>query len=440
HLLKGASLVVADADDDLALIAAIAGVPVEGVGEGRFASLTGAKSDAATLRALFRAHLVDGLHYLDVFSGMPATLAQAIEQVAFWRALIDGNRGIEAAMGFAPWKRASVAPLLWNGEPVRFLGKVDSLACGAEVAIWRSRCAPALLDELERLGATTIEVEDGFVRSEGLGADCVPPLSIVVDRRGAHFDPRSPSDLEEILRSHDFPAALTARARRLREVIVAAGVSKYGTGQATLERPTTGRHVLVPGQVEDDRSVMSGGGAITTNIALLRRARDLEPDAFITYKPHPDVEAGHRIGAIPDALCLTLADRIVRDEPISALIDSADDLHVNTSLAGFEALLRGKAVTTHGVPFYAGWGLTRDLGPVPERRDVTRSLDELVAAVLLLYPRYLDPITGLPCPPEVLIDRLSRPATLPRDGLLVKLRRLQGLGKRMVAATRGSRS
>ncbi len=84
-----------------------------------------------------------------------------------------------------------------------------------------------------------------------------------------------------------------------------------------------------------------------------------------------------------------------------------DEVHVNTSLAGFEALLRGKAVTTYGVPFYAGWGLTRDLGPVPARRTAKRSIDELVGATLLMYPRYLDPVTGLPCPAEVVVERLS---------------------------------
>ena len=31
-----------------------------------------------------------------------------------------------------------------------------------------------------------------------------------------------------------------------------------------------------------------------------------------------------------------------------------------TSLTGFDALLRGKRVVTHGLPFYAGWGLTTD--------------------------------------------------------------------------------
>jgi capsular polysaccharide export protein len=102
-----------------------------------------------------------------------------------------------------------------------------------------------------------------------------------------------------------------------------------------------------------------------------------------------------------------------------------DEVHVNTSLAGFEALLREKGVTTYGVPFYAGWGLTRDLGPVPARRTARRSLDELVAATLLMYPRYLDPVSGLPCPAEIIVARLSSDEDRGL-GLLVGMRRLQG--------------
>ena len=50
-----------------------------------------------------------------------------------------------------------------------------------------------------------------------------------------------------------------------------------------------------------------------------------------------------------------------------------DEVHVNSSLAGFEALLRGTKVSTYGVPFYAGWGLTEDHGPIPARRTARRS-------------------------------------------------------------------
>jgi capsular polysaccharide export protein len=152
----------------------------------------------------------------------------------------------------------------------------------------------------------------------------------------------------------------------------------------------------------------------------------MAPHAFITYKPHPDVQAGHRVGSIPTNIALKFADQLVDKQPISALIDQVDEVHVNTSLGGFEALLRGREVVVHGVPFYAGWGLTRDLGAVPTRRTAKRSVDELVAAVLLIYPRYLDPETRLPCPPEVLIGRLTGATPPTRDSMLVHLRRMQG--------------
>lgn len=81
-----------------------------------------------------------------------------------------------------------------------------------------------------------------------------------------------------------------------------------------------------------------------------------------------------------------------------------------TSTLGFEALLRGLPVTTLGAPFYAGWGLTRDLGPVPARRRVRADLARLIHCALIAYPRYFDPASGLPCPPEIAVERLRDPA------------------------------
>ena len=78
-----------------------------------------------------------------------------------------------------------------------------------------------------------------------------------------------------------------------------------------------------------------------------------------------------------------------------------------TSLLGFEALVRGAPVTTLGAPFYAGWGLTRDLGPTPSRRTARPDLAQLVHAALIAYPRYWDPVSRLPCPVEVALDRLA---------------------------------
>lgn len=438
HLLGGASQLIVDSDDELALIAAISGVPVETVGKGRFAKLSG-KPTSSALRDVFAEHVVQSFSYIDPYSGKSIGLAEAIECCAFWRRLIDSNRRIDAAVGFAFWKRATVAPLLWRGsDSVPFASNVDAVRKANNIAVWKSRTPVAVLTKLETEGAHLIEVEDGFIRSVGLGADCVPPLSIVVDRLGAHFDPERPSELEELLQDGDFPSELLDRASRLRGLIVASGLSKYSAGHEPLERRVAGRrHVLVPGQVEDDRAVVSGGAGLTSNLELIRRVRAESPDAYLIYKPHPDVEAGHRRGGIADDLCLSLADEIVRNEPISALIDLVDEVHVNSSLAGFEALLRQKPVTTHGIPFYAGWGLTRDLAPRPVRRTAKRTLDELVAAVLLLYPRYLDPLTGLPCPAEVLVQRLiSSAAAVSPDGIVVRLRRLQGRCRRGLATLR----
>lgn len=92
---------------------------------------------------------------------------------------------------------------------------------------------------------------------------------------------------------------------------------------------------------------------------------------------------------------------------------------------GFEALLRGLPVTTLGAPFYAGWGLTRDLGPVPARRTARPSLAALVHACLIAYPRYRDPVTGLPCPVEVALERLASNAA-PQPPALRLLAKAQG--------------
>jgi capsular polysaccharide export protein len=88
--------------------------------------------------------------------------------------------------------------------------------------------------------------------------------------------------------------------------------------------------------------------------------------------------------------------------------------------------MRGREVTCHGTPFYAGWGLTRDLGAVPARRTRRLTLDALVAGVLILYPRYLDPVTGLPCSPEVLVGRMASASATERLGWIATLRRCQG--------------
>lgn len=421
HMLSGAlGLFTNDEDNEILTIAAILGVPTYVRGKSRDFELEG--RDAASRLQLALRNTI----FTDPFTGTDLGIEDAIELCSFWRNLIDSNRPISCALGFAFWKRENVAPLLWSGSgPVRFDEPKDG-PNGQPVAIWRSKVPNESAAALEHSKTPLIEVEDGFLRSKGLGADCVPPLSITVDRLGPHFDPSKPSELENLLQFGVFSEELLGRARSLREVIVNAGLGKYEAGGLPLDRPARARrHILVPGQVEDDRSVLLGGCGLNSNIDLLVRVRKHAPDAFIIYKPHPDVIAGHRNGSIPERMVLQFADEVVIDQPIVPLIQMCDEVHVNTSLAGFEALMREKLVTTYGVPFYAGWGLTTDLGPVPARRSTELSLDELVAAVLLLYPRYLDPVTGLPCPAETVVRRLVD-GSAAQDSLVVSMRRIQG--------------
>lgn len=419
-LADAATEIWAGAGQELGLVAALAGRLVRLFGTGRFA---GCDTDPAAVAA----RVLGEWTYRDPFSGAPWSAADAIAQLGEWRRLIDANRAVTAIFGVAGWKRVTVDALLWDGAgPVRHARTVPAgILAGSRVIAWKSRTAPSVLADLERRGAIVAELEDGMIRSAGLGANCVPPLSVIADFAGVYFDPSGPSDLETILETATIGSGLCARAAALRADLVQAAISKYGQGGAALVRPADGRRrVLVTGQVEDDRSILSGGAG-KTNLELLAGARALEPDAWIIYKPHPDVEAGHRKGHVPISEALRYADEVQRDAPIIPLVDSVDALHVITSLAGFEALLRGKPVTAHGMPFYAGWGLTRDLAPVAPRRTRQRTLDELVAATLLLYPRYLDPVTRLPCPAEVVVRRMAD-GTARVTSPLIALREWQG--------------
>jgi len=409
--------ILADADDEWALVAALSSRPLIVEGSGRYAELGGdGQSVEAALERIVATQLIEPWDWADPCTGQRSTLPETIALLGQWRALIESNRGTAAIFGVAAWKRVATDALLWDGiGPVRYArasaATAAALPAGSLAVAWMARTDAALMDSLQTAGVQVGEIEDGMIRSNGLGANCVPPLSIVVDTKGPHFDPSRPSELEIILQTSEIDADLCRRAAKLRESVVARGIGKYGHDAIDVDlsqaRSSAARRtVLVTGQVEDDRSILCGGAGLD-NLELLRRARALEPEAWIVFKPHPDVEAGHRKGHVSDARALQLADEIDRTSSISALLARVDAVHVITSLAGFEALLRGCAVTTHGVPFYAGWGLTRDMGPVPARRSRMRTLDELVAAALILYPRYLDPVTRLPCQPELLIERMT---------------------------------
>ena len=59
-------------------------------------------------------------------------------------------------------------------------------------------------------------MEDGFIRSRGLGSDFVGALSVTLDDLGVYYDATRPSRLEALIEQGGFSPALLARAARLR--------------------------------------------------------------------------------------------------------------------------------------------------------------------------------------------------------------------------------
>lgn len=324
------------------------------------------------------------------------------------------DRDGHLAYGIRLWKRPFIARAFGNAKGVRFTSRPTPDITLA----WAGRA-----DEVPQ----ALRVEDGFLRSRGLGAELTPPLSLVADDLGIYYDPTRESRLERLIAARPPPGG-QMRAERLIEAIRAARLSKYNLAAQPSQLPDReGRRcILVPGQVEDDASIRLGAGSVQTNLRLLQRTRDENPDALLIYKPHPDVEAGLRPGEVAEVDLSRLADHVARDSDPIALLEQVDEVWTMTSTLGFEALLRHIPVTTPGAPFYAGWGLTRDLGKVPSRRYARPDLAALVHACLIAYPRYIDPITQLPCPVEVVVERLRDGQTGRARPALRVLAKLQG--------------
>lgn len=285
---------------------------------------------------------------------------------------------------------------------VVFIASAAHAPAGAVVAVWGIQQVP-----VERaMDLRILRLEDGFLRSVGLGADLIRPMSWVVDGRGIYYDATRPSDLEHMLAHSVFDVELVQRASLLRERIVSEGLTKYNVGTSAWRRPAgVARVILVPGQVESDASLRYGAPRIRSNIGLLQAVRQGNPEAHLVYKPHPDVMAGLRAMGAGEDEARCWCDEVVSDAAMGDLLMAVDEVHVLTSLAGFEALLRRKSVTCYGQPFYAGWGLTQDI--VPNRSRGRRlALDELVAAALILYPLYLSRASKQLITPERALDEL----------------------------------
>ncbi|HEX2877722.1 MAG TPA: hypothetical protein VHP33_41015 [Polyangiaceae bacterium] len=413
----------------------LAGVPVTCFGQAFYAGwgLTNDRqASTRRTRRLSLEQLVAGAlllypRYRHALSGQRCEAEYVLEHLALQRSVFAENRRNFVCFGMSYWKRPFVRRYLHSpGHRVRFakspaeLGRSDGQQLTA--VVWASKQTPELSAWASQRGVPVWHMEDGFLRSAGLGSDLTAPGSLVLDPDGIYYDPSRPSRLENILQSAEFSPDELARAARLRRQVVDSRVSKYNLPAAErlqVAARAGQRVILVPGQVADDASVRLGAQSVGDNLSLLSAVRLANPDAYIIYKPHPDVLSGNRSGGL-HGVASPPWDLLVGQVPLAQCLDVASEVHTMTSLVGFEALLRGLRVVTYGQPFYAGWGLTEDHAPLG-RRTRRLTLDELVAGTLLRYPRYMSWSARCFCSAEDKVLELQKASSRARS---IKLPRL----------------
>lgn len=337
--------------------------------------------------------------------------------------------------GFSPWKtymkswfperKLSFLPKSIKEEEFSRVWKKRILrSVNPEIFIWGFKVDFFVLKFARENGIKTYFVEDGFIRSIGLGATRTPPFSLTLDSQTPYFDARGPSDLEDILSTYDFESdqGLMDRAESLMQRLISTGLSKYNHAkQADVNEiygPKTKRRILVVGQVEGDASIQYGCAHGYTNNDLVYIAAIENPDAQIIYKPHPDVLNGHREAVTNPAHVRHICKVVDVDLPLAQAFETIDRVYTITSQAGFEARMRGIPVTTLGCPFYSGWGLTDDRQANP-RRSRKLSVVQVFAAAYILYPKYFDPIYKKPLTAEQAVDQMLHLLRLNQEFLRV---------------------
>ncbi|WP_018237108.1 capsular polysaccharide biosynthesis protein [Ensifer sp. BR816] len=240
-------------------------------------------------------------------------------------------------------------------------------------------------------------LEDGFLRSVGLGKDGDAPVSIIADDLALPVDGGRASRLE-LLIAEAAGGRYDAFGRRIREQMVEHRLSKYNNlphREPSIESSSR-RRILLVDQVLGDVSVPRALGNRGSFDRMLDDA--LASGAQCVVRTHPDVMAGYRKGYMTERAASTpgvilLADKV----SVASILDVVDEVWTVSSQVGFDALLRAIPVRCYAVPFYAGWGLTDDRVNAKAvsalaRRTVARpTADQLTAAALGLYPSYRNP-------------------------------------------------
>lgn len=348
--------------------------------------------------------------YIDPVSGESCELEDIVDHIEVQADQRERIGSSYTCIGITPWKRKYIDRYLLRSDfghrhlSIRKWLNTDARDVNSEskkILVW-GRKSPQSGLEQSLSEIKVARMEDGFVRSVGLGSNFTAPRSLVFDDLGIYFDATRPSRLEHLLQNYECTGVQKRRAQALIELLITQRISKYvdasaqrEDGIANGEYYTGTSAILVIGQVDGDASLRYGcSSEVGSNLELIKAVRKRHPGRVIIYKPHPDVVSGNRSDGIAnyDEISM-LCDHIETKLPIDVALRHCEAVHTMTSLAGLEALLCGKKVVTYGRPFYAGWGLTHDVCSF-DRRSRKRTLQELVYISYIKYPAYLDITSG----------------------------------------------
>ncbi|EHY7959291.1 capsular polysaccharide biosynthesis protein, partial [Campylobacter jejuni] len=240
--------------------------------------------------------------------------------------------------------------------------------------------------------AKFILLEDGFIRSLNLGVENSPSFSMVKDDIGIYYDATMPSKLENLLNTYEFKDEEIKQAKKAIELIKKYKISKYNNN---LDIPDDyfqkdEKRVLIITQTANDTSLEFGLAKDFKTLDMIKDAIKENPKSKIYIKIHPDVLSGKKqsdldINSLPKE-CILITENF---NPI-ALLEFFDKVYTKTSGMGFEALMQECECICYGMPFYAGWGLTKDKLEC-KRRMQKRSLEEVFYAAYILYSEYFNP-------------------------------------------------
>ncbi|NPA11420.1 MAG: capsule polysaccharide transporter [Epsilonproteobacteria bacterium] len=252
-------------------------------------------------------------------------------------------------------------------------------------------------------------LEDGFIRSVGLGVEGYPAFSIVEDDAGMHYDANKETRIERILKEYDFKndTSLMQTAKDALYLIKKHKISKYNNAPLTLPPLKKGKKVLIIAQTAGDNSLKYGRAYEFDPKDIILSALDENPNSTVYVKIHPDALTGKRKSSIDVDLAKKYCEVITQNTNPIMLLEEFDKVYTQTSQMGFEAALLGKEVVTFGMPFYAGWGVTKD--KLTNKRRIRKLTQlEIFAAAYILYSSYYNPYEKRECDIIETIEEIAR--------------------------------